>query len=92
MSKLKNKKYRFPKDLCVFIISLILLTLSFINIGNIFSHKKVLGIKTEETTAQQSAQKFWGNFLKNNPNYIPGLIEVGNFDKAKQIDPNYIKP
>ncbi len=70
-------------------IIFILLTLSLINIKNITdSHKtniKVLGIET----INNPEDKFWKDFLKENPNYLPGLIETGNLDKAKQIDPNF---
>lgn len=69
----------------------ILLTLSLINIKNIMESKKtvegtkVLGIET----INNPEERFWKDFLKINPNYLPGLIESGNLDKARQIDPNF---
>lgn len=67
----------------------ILLLLSLVNIKNYTSEKKVddvvLGAKTEEI----SDVDFWNSYLNQNPNYIPGWIEIGRFDKVKQIDPNY---
>jgi hypothetical protein len=65
---------------------LILILLSMFNVNNLFSlPQKVLGT---ETKIDQSAD-FWNDFLTKNPNYIPGLIETGDIDRAKQIDPNF---
>lgn len=81
-------KDKVNNDNFVIIIAVIfiLLILSLINITNIFFFNKVLGAKTKEDS---SSNEFWTEFLDKNPNYIPGLIEVGNTEKAKQINSNY---
>jgi hypothetical protein len=66
-------------------VALFIILLTIINIENCLTPTKVLGAETKNDTDQQ----FWTDFLNKNPNYIPGLIEVGNIDKAKEIDPNY---
>lgn len=60
-----------------------------LTIANFYTYLKidsdrVLGIETEVTPPV-----FWYDFLKKNPNYIPGWIEIGRPDKVKNIDPNY---
>lgn len=64
---------------------LILLILSFMNLKTIFSYKKVLGVET----AKPSAIDYWSKFLTDNPNYIPGLLEINNTTEANKVDPNY---
>lgn len=68
------------------ILFVILLFLTFLNIRNYFLPKTVLGIATSEET---SNSEFWNEYLKSNPNYIPGWLEIGRADKAFEIDPNY---
>jgi len=67
---------------------IILLTLSAFNLHNYSKSKEVLGLKTEIP----SNTKFWEDFLIKNPDYIPGWIELGRWDKVKKIDPNYPLP
>lgn len=69
-------------------VMFILLLTSF-NIHLISSSDKVLGIKTQ---AEDNVKNFWDEFLKEHPNYIPGLLETGQIEKVKQIDPNYFLP
>lgn len=66
---------------------LFVLLLSSINIGNYLTPKKVLGAKI---SAIDNTDFFWQDFLKQNPKYIPGWIEIGRLDKVTEIDPNYL--
>jgi hypothetical protein len=69
---------------------LFILLLTSINIEYYLTTKKVLGIETNTDPKISSKQtKFWNKFLTENPDYIPGWIEVGRFDKVREIDPNY---
>ena len=72
----------------LFILSLLLstLVLSYLNIKNFYDTKDVLGATTSKV---ESYDKFWNEYLKNNPNYIPGWLEIGRDDKVLEIDPNY---
>lgn len=81
-AKVVNKVSR---ELFIFVATLLILLLSIINIENYQRPKKVLGIETQIV----SNDTFWQDFLKENPNYIPGWIEIGRLDKVKEIDPNY---
>jgi hypothetical protein len=84
-----NTKSNKNKELLILMVGLfILLTLSLLNIKNYTSVNKVLGIQTEEVTSD----RFWKNFLIDNPNYVPGWIESNNTKKAFDIDPNYRSP
>lgn len=67
---------------------LVILVLSMINIKNILSTKDVLGVKTEESSTE-TLETFWQNFMSENPNYIPGWLELNNKEKAVEIDPNF---
>lgn len=66
----------------------VILALSFINIKNTLSEKKVLGAETQEGVEV----KFWDDFLDKNPHYIPGWIELNRPDQVKIINPNYQLP
>lgn len=68
------------------ILLVVLLFLTFLNIRNYYLPKTVLGIITSE---EVSNSEFWDEYLKSNPNYIPGWLEIGRTDKALEIDPNY---
>jgi hypothetical protein len=68
------------------VLVITLLLLSALNIQVYLQPKVVLGVETETNTDDV----FWANFLEEHPNYIPGWIELGRFDKVKQIDPNYL--
>lgn len=65
-----------------------LLLLSALNIENYLAPKEVLGVETEKP----SSEEFWSKFLTENPDYVPGWIELERWDKVKQIDPNYLLP
>lgn len=68
--------------------AIVLLLLSFLNIRNYYLPKKdVLGISTSQIPSDND---FWNEYLKNNPNYVPGWLEIGRIDKALEIDPNYL--
>lgn len=72
-----------PK-LIVYLGVLILLVLTALNIHNYLAPQVVLGAETENT-----ATSYWSDLLTKHPNYIPGWIEMGDFQKVRQIDPNY---
>lgn len=78
-----------PKTVFLYILLILLLVVSAININNYLSPRKVLGAEVQETSADEV---YWNNFLAKNPNYIPGWIELGRWDKVRQIDPNYLLP
>ena len=96
---IKSDKY------CFFILAssfaLLIITLSFLNIKNYFAEKKevkVLSVQQESFDEEE----YWTNFLKLNPNYFPGYVEltkiqlakgerdkaIGTILKAKEINPN----
>jgi len=82
-------------ELFIFVATLFVLLLSALNIKNYLAPKKtvkVLGAETITDPETSSGQRFWQDFLKNNPGYIPGWIEIGRTDKVKEIDPNYLTP
>jgi hypothetical protein len=70
---------------------LITLGLSTINLNNYFSNTKVLGARSEETSVKTSTASFWTDFLSKHPDYIEGWIELERYDKAAEINPNYLK-
>lgn len=70
--------------LIYFLIVLLLLLMS-INIKNYLTPQSVLGAQTETL----DSKKFWEEFTAKNPNYVPGWIELGRMDKAKEVDPNF---
>ena len=76
-------KTAFHLFLVVSILFVLLLT--SINVERSFSIKKVLGA----STLQNDNNLFWEDLLQKNPGYIPGWIEIGRPDKAKELDPNY---
>jgi hypothetical protein len=86
MSAKRVNKITF--QVLMLIAVLIILFLSATNIRSYFTPVKVLGIESSE----ESDTLFWEKFLKNNPEYIPGWLEIGRIDKANEIDPNYIIP
>jgi hypothetical protein len=72
-------------NLYFYVIAILILILSIININSYFPQKPpVLGVETKNTEGI-----FWYDFLQKHPNYIPGWIEIGRVDKAIEIDPNY---
>ncbi len=84
-----DKLNSVAKELLVFTFILLLLVLTSANVDKYLQPKKVtvLGVETENKD-----DEFWNEFLVKNPNYIPGWIELGRLDKAKEIDPNYPTP
>jgi hypothetical protein len=80
----KSKDVSF--HLFVYLLIVFLLLLTSININNYLAPKKVLGVEAQE----QDAGKFWQEFVKKNPDYAPGWVELGRVDKVKEIDPNFI--
>jgi len=81
-----KKINKVARELFICVAVLFILLLSVVNIDGFLATKKVLGIETQVS----SNQTFWENFLNKNPNYIPGWIEIGRSDRAKEIDPNYL--
>lgn len=82
-----NKNYTLVFfELSVFFLFLIIVVLTSVNIHVYLTHKnpKTLGVNT-----QVQSSNVWVEFMKENPNYIPGWIELGRIDKALKIDPNY---
>jgi len=70
-----------PKNTAFLLTSLaivLVLTLSFLNLKSYFYTPKVLGTETEIKI--NPAQTFWESFLKENPNYFPGWIELAKID------------
>jgi len=76
------------KQLFIYVALLLVLLLTAINIENYQTPVKLVKVLGEETQINGD-QQFWQDFLTKNPNYIPGWIETGRIDKAKEIDPNY---
>ena len=89
MSSSASKK-KVIKEFATLAGAVIIILLSIYNIYSYFENKKVLGISTVEVSTQNTKKAFWDNFLSKNPDYIPGLIKMGEVNKAKQVDPNYI--
>ena len=73
---------------CTAIITLLLL--SALNIESYLAPKDILGVRTTISEADSIEVDFWKTFLEANPDYIPGWIEIGRWDKVRQIDPNYL--
>lgn len=82
-----NRLNSTSKELFIYVLVLFLLLLASINIDTSLQPRKILGIETQQNT---NNEKFWQDFLKQNPSYVPGLIETGQKDKANLIDPNYL--
>lgn len=85
MSKTAKKINKASIQVFIFVAIVFILLLTSINIKNFLNPKKVLGAETTEPKHEE----FWQQFLNENPNYVPGWIEIGRIDKAKEIDPNY---
>lgn len=107
MPKQTARKTGFKQNLLFLIASLGAISLLFLTSFNIHSYispsrdKKsdVLGEKTDLETEKE----FWENFLENNSNYLPGIIELARIEfglgnkseankllnKAKSIDPDF---
>ena len=92
MSSSKQKKQNIYKEICSYIFVLIVMILTSFNIYLFLKPNKILGASTTYTNGNNLKSVFWKNFLLKNPNYIPGLIENGDIQKASEIDPNFLTP
>lgn len=81
-----KKVNQAARQLLIFTAVVFILLLASTNIRSYLAPKKVLGVETQINLDE----KFWQEFLDKNPNYIPGWIEIGRNDKAREIDPNYL--
>ncbi len=83
-NKVVKIKYR---EYLVYFFIIFLVLLSSFNVASYLTPKKqtVLGIVTSNDEGV-----FWYKFLKDNPDYIPGWIEINRPDKVANIDPNYL--
>lgn len=88
----KTEKNKILKNLVfIYICVFFILLLSALNIhaySTITYEKDVLGANT----AQENDLSFWFTFLEENPEYIPGWIEIGDSTTALSLDPNFIIP
>lgn len=82
------QKQQYPIFLFFSVSVVTLLLLSALNIENYLSPKEVLGVETEDVVNEE----YWNEFLQKHPDYIPGWVELGRYDKVMQIDPNYSLP
>jgi hypothetical protein len=80
------------KEIFIFTLLLIILVLTAININNYLKPKQIKILGAETKNDNDTEKTFWQNLLTKNPNYIPGWIEIGQENKAYEIDPNYLKP
>lgn len=106
-NKKHSKKERVKKGvlfLCSCCAVFLLLLLSGLNLNSYLIRQKVLGTKaavpSESTITQEKL--FWENFLKENPTYFDGWIELAKINiklgnqneardallKAEKINPN----
>lgn len=79
----KFKKASF--QVFIYFLIVFLLLLVSLNVKNYLTPLKVLGTQTKT----DDSRKFWEEFTAKNPDYVPGWIELGRLDKAKEIDPNF---
>lgn len=73
-------------ELLISVICVLLLFLTSVNIYQYLKPAKVLGASVKEGPTEN---EFWHTFMTDNPEYIPGWIQLGRFDKVREIDPNY---
>lgn len=73
----------------IFLLTVLVLFLSAFNIRNIHKPKIVLGTATMEN---EDTSGYWRSFLSENPDYIPGWIEINEAEEVERIDPNYFIP
>lgn len=73
-------------EIFIYLAILAILLLTSLNINSFLKPKQndVLGIETDN-----SDEIFWQDFVRRNPDYVPGWLELGREDKATEIDPNY---
>jgi hypothetical protein len=81
-------KQQYPIFIFFSVSIITLLLLSALNIKNFLTPDVVLGTGHVNSVNED----YWREFLLENPDYIPGWIELGRFDKVMQIDPNYPLP
>jgi len=84
-NSMPDKKSIEVTQFFIFVAVITLLLLSALNIENYLAPKEVLGIEAQEPNNDE----FWTKFLEENPDYIPGWVELGRWDKVKQVDPNW---
>lgn len=77
---------KVAKELLIYLALLLILFITSLNINNYSKPKQVKVLGTETVNKEEI---FWQDFLNKNPDYIPGWIETGKMDKAKEIDPNF---
>jgi hypothetical protein len=89
------KKAAHKKDglelLFIYLVVVVSLCLTATNIATYLSPRLVLGIEAESEANDIDSQYaiYWESFLTANPEYIPGWLETGRHDIARQIDPNF---
>lgn len=109
--KLAKKKIGFRNEivyLCSCCAAIILLTLAGLNFNRFLSNNQVLGVATGSQgnySALTTERAYWQDFLKANPRYLDGWLELTQvnldlndkpealdaYNKAREIDPNSIK-
>lgn len=73
----------------IFALVVFLLLLSALNIHSYLQPEKVLGVRE---ISVESDVAYWNEFLTQNPDYLPGWVELGRLDKVLEIDPNFEIP
>lgn len=82
------KKDSITNQFYLYLSILFLLAISALCLKIYSNPIKVLGASSRDTQIQTNIE-YWNSFLIENPNYIPGWIEIGRIDKVMEIDPNY---
>lgn len=94
----ENAKYLLTIAFVLSVLTLITFNLQTISLG-----KRVLGASAKVVQNLQTERDFWQGFLKENPSYLDGWIELGiieselgnvdasaqAFVKAETINPNW---
>lgn len=88
MSAKKVNKVNILKEVAVYTAILFILSLTAFNINKSLKRKEPVVLAAETKIDSQS--EFWNSFLRDNPSYLPGLIENGDLETAKKLDPNYL--
>ena len=103
--KLTKSRKNILKIASLVTYTLTILIISFLNLADYITPKKVLGaqidMNTEKLNELRTSEKFWESFLNQNPTYLDGWIEltrieteIGNRDKAETalIKARHINP
>lgn len=104
--KLSAQNKRSNKYLLLtYILLIVVLFLSVLNLNSYYSRQFVLGAETEDTKPDYSKETdYWLSFLESHPTYIEGWIRLGDiekvngdlnkasyyYDQASKIDPNWV--